>query len=205
MYPEIKIFIRDRLPLLIFVVFIFIIGIIFGTIAVSAVDYSLRQDIFHYFNDFMYRFDSLEYSSANFFIESIKFNLFNIFMIWIFSISVILMPLIPVLIFIKGFVLGFTVGFLIKEYSFKGIVIAMSAVFPQNIIIIPAYILAGVMGIFFSIRLIKYYRRLERLDAHNFMTYSLRMFMLAFLISIASFLETYISPLLFQFAISWWF
>ncbi len=193
-----NLYIRKRLPVFTFIVVVFILGISFGAIAVKTVDYSTKQNLFNYFNDFMQGYNEIEYDRGSLVSESIKFNLFNIFMIWAFGISVIMMPLITLLIFFKGFVLGFTVGFLVSEYSLKGIVLAISAVFFQNVLIIPSYIMAAVMAVSLSIRIIKYYRNRAKLSFEDFLAYSLEMTMLALITLGGALLETYISPLLLK-------
>ncbi|MTI60800.1 MAG: stage II sporulation protein M [Firmicutes bacterium] len=188
----------DRLPLFVFVIIIFVSGISFGAIAVKTVDYSIRENVFAYFNDFMKGYDELNYSNSTLVSESIKFNLLNIVIIWVLGISVFLMPLITVLVFFKGFVLGFTVGFLVNEYSLQGVIMAIAAVFPQNLIIIPAYILAAVMAIYLSVRIFKYYRGLEGLNGEDLLTYTLEMGLLALLLVGGSIIETFISPYLMK-------
>src|SRR5690554_686538 len=107
-------YIQDRLPIFTFVIIVFILGISFGAVAVKTVDYSTKEAVFSYFSSFMQGFRQIEYKNTGLLAESIKFNLMNIFIIWAFGLSMILMPLITILIFFKGFVLGFTVGFLIS-------------------------------------------------------------------------------------------
>jgi len=108
------------------------------------------------------------------------------------------MPLITVLLFFKGFVLGFTVGFLVNEFGFKGIIIALVTVFPQNIIIIPVYLLATVTAVYFSLRLIKYYRGRERLRGEDLGTYTMEMAVFGIALLGGSIIETFISPFLFR-------
>ncbi len=192
-------FFKDRLPILTFIIVIFILGVSFGAIAVKTVDYSVKENVFTYFNNFMDGYNKIEYSQTNLIGESIKFNLINIFIIWAFGLSMILMPLITILIFFKGFVLGFTVGFLVSEYSFKGILIALVAVFPQNVIIIPIYIISSVMSIYISTRIFKFYRGQTKIDFQELMIYSLEMFILAGILLMGSLIETYLSPLFLKF------
>ncbi len=194
-------FFKDRLPILTFVLVVFILGISFGAIAVKTVDYSVKENVFDYFNNFMKGYNQIEYSQGSLIAESIKFNLINIFIIWAFGLSMVLMPLISILIFFKGFVLGFTVGFLVSEYSFKGILIAVAAVFPQNIIIIPIYIISSVMSIYISIRIFKYYRGQTKIAFEELMIYSLEMTVLASILLVASLVETYLSPLFLKFLV----
>jgi len=188
-------FFKDRLPILTFVLVVFILGVSFGAIAVKTVDYSVKENVFSYFNNFMQGFNQIEYKHSGLIAESIKFNLINIFIIWAFGLSMILMPLITILIFFKGFVLGFTVGFLVSEYSFKGVLIAITAVFPQNLIIIPIYIISSVMSIYISTRIFKYYRGQTKIGFEELMIYSLETAILATILLVASLIETYLSPL----------
>lgn len=192
-------FFKDRLPILTFVVIIFIFGVSFGAIAVKTVDYSVKENVFKYFNNFMQGYNQIEYNQSSLIAESIKFNFINIFIIWAFGLSMILMPLITVLVFFKGFVLGFTVGFLVSEYSFKGFLISLTAVFPQNIIIIPIYIISSMMAIYISIKIFKYYRGREKIKFEELMIYTIEMLVLAVILLGASLIETYLSPLLIKF------
>lgn len=194
-------FFRDRLPILTFVIVIFILGISFGAIAVKTVDYNVKDGVFNYFNNFMSGYGEIEYNHSSLIGESIKFNMMNIFIIWAFGLSILLMPLITVLVFFKGFVLGFTVGFLVSEYSFKGIIIALTAVFPQNVIIIPVYIISSVMAIYISIMIFKYFRGKIQMKAEDLITYSIEMGILAVILLLASIIETYISPFLLKLVI----
>lgn len=192
-------FLKDRLPILTFVLIIFILGVSFGAIAVKTVDYSVKENVFKYFNNFMQGYRQIDYSRSSLIAESVRFNILNIFIIWSFGLSMILMPLITVLVFFKGFVLGFTVGFLVSEYSFKGIFIALAAVFPQNLIIIPIYIISSVMSIYISIKIFNYYRGRKNLKFEELLVYSLEMGILACILLLASLIETYLSPLLLNF------
>lgn len=189
-------YIQDRLPIFTFVIIVFILGISFGAVAVKTVDYSTKEDVFSYFNKFLQGYRQIEYRNTALLAESIEFNLMNIFIIWAFGLSMILMPLITILIFFKGFVLGFTVGFLISEYSFRGILIALAAVFPQNILVIPVYLIASVLSIYISINIFKYYRGKAAINGEIFLKYSLEMLVMAVILVLSSLIEAYLSPLL---------
>lgn len=114
----------------------------------------------------------------------------------------ILMPLIIVFLFFKGFLLGFTVGFLVSEYSFKGILMSLAAVFPQNLLIIPVYLISTVMAIYLSLSIYKYYRGRARIELEDLVVYTLEMAILALILLLASLLETYLSPFLLRFLIA---
>ena len=200
-----KIYLKDEIPLLVFILIVFVAGIFFGAIAVNLIDYSVKQDLFNYFNDFLNNINRMDYSSGMIFSDSIRFNLLNIFIIWVFGLSVILMPLIPVFVFFKGFILGFTVGFLTLQYSFRGVIVAVFTVFPQNILIVPAYLLAGVTGVSFSLHIIRFLWEKQDFSSGDFIDYSLRILLLSFLLLGGSLLETYLSPLIFRFLAAYLF
>ena len=133
--------------------------------------------------------------------DSMKFNLLNIFVIWSFGLSMI-RAINHSLVFFKGFLLGFTVGFLVSEFSFKGILMALAAVFPQNLIIIPIYILSSVMAIYLSIEIFKYYRGKSAIKLEDLAIYTVEMAILAGILLLASLVETYLSPLLLRLLIA---
>lgn len=191
-------YVEERLPIFVFVLVIFVLGIAFGAIAVKTVEYGMRESIFNYFNNFIKGFNDLNYNSGQLVGESIKFNLLNMLIISFFGITVILMPLITVLIFFKGFVLGFTVGFLVSEYGYGGILIALATVFPQNLLIIPGFLMISVTAIYISFRIFKYLRKVERLIPEDFLNYFFEMGIFGVALLGGAVLETYISPLLFR-------
>ncbi|ACL69443.1 stage II sporulation protein M [Halothermothrix orenii] len=191
-------FFRKRLPVLIFVIIIFLAGIFSGAVMINSVDFSVRQNLFSYVNNFLKEFNSLGYSSTTLAGQSIKFNLLSIFLIWAFGLSLILMPLIPILVFFKGFVLGFTVGFMVNEFNFKGILMAIVSILPQNLIIVPVYTLAGMMGIYFSIKIFNFFRSQKELNIEDFLSYSLLMLFLGLISIVGSVIESFVSPMLLK-------
>ena len=193
-----SLYMRNKIPLLVFVGGIFIIGIVFGTLALESMNFSVRQELFEYFNNFLQGYESIEYEKGYLLSESAKLNMISIIAIWIFGASVVIMPLVPVLIFFKGFVLGFTIGFLVSQFHFKGIIMAISTIFPQNILIVPAYIFGGLTAIDFSFRIIKHYRGYLRLDFGDFIDYSSKMIVLGFLMLGGSLLEAFFVPYLLR-------
>jgi len=191
-----EIYIQNQLPLLVFLIILFISGIAFGTIAVNTVNYELKENLFSYFNNFLRDFTKLEYDKARFMHESIKFNMLTLGIIFLLGLTVIIMPVIILIIFFKGFVLGFSVGFLIDYYSYKGLLMAFITILPQNIFIIPAYLLSGLSSISFSFLLINYYRNRARLGRQNFIDFFVKNIILAFIMLGGTLIETYISPIL---------
>ncbi len=193
-----RLFIRNKIPLLVFISGIFVIGVVFGAFAIESVNFTVRQDLFEYFNDFLQEYEDIEFEKSNLISESTRFNLLVILFIWIFGASVVVMPLVPVLVFFKGFVLGFTIGFLISKFEFQGILLAVATVFPQNLLIVPAYILAGLTAVDFSFRIIKHYRGKLNLTFGDFFDYTSKIIFLGFILMAASLIESFLIPHVFR-------
>ena len=64
-------------------------------------------------------------------------------LIWILGLSVIGLPGILILDFLKGVLIGFTVGYLVGQYSWKGLLFALVSIAPQNLFIIPVLMMCA--------------------------------------------------------------
>ena len=56
-----RLFIRNKIPLLVFISGIFVIGVVFGAFAIESVNFTVRQDLFEYFNDFLQEYEDIEF------------------------------------------------------------------------------------------------------------------------------------------------
>jgi stage II sporulation protein M len=70
---------------------------------------------------------------------------------WVLGLSVIGAPLILVIVFSRGFLLGFTVAVLVKELAVGGLVVALVAVLPQSLLSVPATVVAAVSALSFGL------------------------------------------------------
>src|SRR5699024_5047025 len=70
-------------------------------------------------------------------------------------LTIIGIPIIWLIIFIKGIAIGFSVGFIVNQLGWQGLFIALFSIAPQNIIIVPVYILAASLSIIFSINIFR--------------------------------------------------
>ena len=64
------------------------------------------------------------------------------------DISIIGLPIILNLLFMKGMVVGFTVGFLVNQMGWNGFILSFVSVLPQNFIIIPIFIVTVTLAVF---------------------------------------------------------
>jgi stage II sporulation protein M len=98
-------------------------------------------------------------------------------------------------IFYRGFSLGFTVGFLIQQSALPGILFALAAVVPQNIVYVPLTIVAGVFAISSSLVLLRSRVRRQSLPSGSFlMQYTVLVLLLGVCLLVGTLVETMITP-----------
>ncbi|PAV29559.1 stage II sporulation protein M [Virgibacillus profundi] len=147
--------IKEHATIYLFMVILFLTGIIFGAIIVNSMNWIQRDELFFYLERFFgqisenQQYDNIELLKSSFFYHA-KYLL----LLFILGISVIGLPIIWILLFIKGLVVGFSVGFMVNQLGFKGLLLASLSIAPQNILIIPIYIIAGSLSMIFSLTLL---------------------------------------------------
>lgn len=70
---------------------------------------------------------------------------------FVLGLSVIGAPLVLALLFLRGFALGFTAAFLVREYSYAGILLAAASIVPQSLLAVPAALLAAGSSLAFAL------------------------------------------------------
>lgn len=195
-----KNFFIKNFPLIFFVIFIFVVGVIFGSLAIRTLDGTKRLEMLDFLSNF---FSGLvnnlaDQTTVNFW-DSVFLNLKISFFMWILSLSIIGIIGIPILVFLRGFVIGFTVGFLVKELGLQGMIFALASILPQNLLIIPATIFSAVLAIAFGITLLKSLLAKRQINlGYNLLNYTFLMILMGGALVIASLVETFITPVLME-------
>lgn len=191
--PGIRGFVAKNYFLYLFLVLFLVMGIIFGTLGVKALTPEQLANLNQFINT---SFSSI--SKAVDYQVTVKHavwrNLTTIFKVWFLGLTVIGLPLILVIIFTRGFVLGFTVAFFLQNMGLKGLGVILLTIIPQNIIHIPALIGAGASALGFSIFLLKG-RNENKAIASYFFRYSIMMLILSLVMVFAGIIEGYITPI----------
>lgn len=87
--------------------------------------------------------------------ETILRNLKMALAFWFLGLTVVGLPLVLLLLLWRGFVLGFTAGFLIVHKSWLGIILVLLGIIPHNLLYVPALLAGGIFSMVFSLQLIK--------------------------------------------------
>jgi stage II sporulation protein M len=191
-----------------FIITLFLMGIIFGAIVVNSLSFAQKEDLYFYLSKFFSEIEGGRITSAEeLFRQSFLHNVKYLGLIWILGISIIGLPLIFVLLFMKGVVVGFSVGFLVNQMGWSGFLLSFVSVLPQNIIIIPAFIFIGVISASFSLTLIRkiFVRHSASMQFQiiPFLSRYVIFFVIAVgIVTIAASIEAYLSPNLMEAVIS---
>lgn len=122
-------------------------------------------------------------------------NLKVMFYIWFLGMTVIGVPLVLVIVCARGFVLGFTIGFLVQQKAAQGILITLLAVLPPSIITLPAIIVGGAFAISFSSWLVKGRTKYKNSSIlRHFIAYCMIMLVVGAVSAAGGLVEAYVSP-----------
>ncbi|MEI3604677.1 stage II sporulation protein M [Pseudogracilibacillus sp. SE30717A] len=147
--------VKDNMTIYIFMVTLFLTGVIFGAITVNSMNFIQKQDLFFHLDRYFNQINGEEtIASTDILKRSFFFHLKYLFLLFILGLTIIGVPIVWILVFVKGLVIGFSVGFIVNQLGGKGLLLASVAIAPQNIIIIPIYIVAGSLSMIFSLALL---------------------------------------------------
>ncbi|MFP3885611.1 stage II sporulation protein M [Priestia filamentosa] len=187
-----------------FVTVLFFIGVVFGAVVVNSLNLGQKEDLFYYLDRFFGQVTKGEVAnSADILKQSFWHNIKYLGFIWILGISVIGLPVVLVLLFLKGIVIGFTVGFLVNQMGFHGFLLSFVSVLPQNLFLIPLFIVVSTLSLSFSLKLMKQFVRSgSETMITAFMRYSTVILLILAVVTISSTLEAYASPFLMKTTLS---
>lgn len=197
--------IDEHRSIYIFSIVLLSMGVIFGAIIVNSLGMSQKNDLYSYVSLFFGQVEHGEFAtSSDMFTQSFVHYSKYIGLMWVLGLSVIGLPIIFVLLFIKGLVVGFTVGFLVNQMGLDGFLLSFAIIFPQNIILIPVFIAVATFATSFSLKI---WRQVTRRGYepifHYFLSYSLFLLFVGVFITIVSAYEAYVSPGLMKLVFSW--
>lgn len=179
------------------IAFCFLTGVIFGSIGAKSLNPSQNSMLGDFVNNGLAGFNSGSDFSGTL-RQALQKELYNLAKFLVLGLTVIGLPLVLALIFTRGFVLGFTVTFLVQQKAWQGGLITLLAILPPNLLSLPAYFIAAVMAINFSLFLIKGDNRKGNSLASNFLGYLGYFLILSAIMVAAALVEGYLSPFLLR-------
>lgn len=193
----IKKHIKTNIVIYLIIILCLLIGISVGGFTVKIIGADHKQELVSYLRGFFRLFHNDSIKSGDIFSQSLINNFQLLILCYILGISIIGIIGVFFIIAFKGFVVGFTVGLLMEQFKFKGCLLFLLGVLPQNLIIISVFIVASVLSLSFALTFIKNKSNKTKQTSiyKEFLTYTAAYLIFGVLILIAVSIETIISPM----------
>ncbi|MFD2925879.1 stage II sporulation protein M [Halobacillus naozhouensis] len=198
--------VNNHMSIFVFIFVLFIMGMIFGAVIVNSMNFVQKQDLFFYLKQFFEQMIGTEGQSKTTLLrDSILYHIKYMLLLFLLGISIVGMPIITVLLFIKGLVVGFSVGFLVNQMGWYGLLLSSASIAPQNLLVIPVYLTAGALALIFSLTLCKqlFIRRVHQPIIQAFARYSAMFGVLLVILMGASIVEVFIANPILEVVVKW--
>jgi stage II sporulation protein M len=150
-----KRFLHDNKKMYIILFSIFILGISSGALMVNSLNNAQREVLMNYLQGFFVLIGNQNIQPEQLF-QTALINYSKLYLlIWLLGATIIGIPFIYLSIGVKGFLTGFSSGFIIAALGEKGILFEIIAFIPCELIIVPSLITIALTGIKFSMSIIR--------------------------------------------------
>lgn len=127
-------------------------GVISGALAVNVLPGTMMAETMEALEEAMHAWQGGQTAAArDLLTESLWTHLRTAALLWICGLSLFGLPVVALLLFLRGFSLGFTAGALVYRLGLEGLVLGVTALFPPNLFLIPALCLLGGQGFFLAL------------------------------------------------------
>ena len=138
-----------------FIMFIIILGIISGSLFLVVLKDTDRNLVIEKINTFFTNINTNNINNIEAFKNAFIENIIFVILIWILGMSIIGIIINIFIIYLKGFIIGFSLSSFFLVYKYKGLLAALIYAFPTSIINILVCLLLGVYSVLFTINLWK--------------------------------------------------
>lgn len=200
---NIGVYLKANIVAYFFMILIFVIGIVVGALAVKILPDEQKTELINYLHIFftgLSQGNEDTVSSVNMIGMTMFNNTKTVVLMWILGFTIVGIPFVLFMLFTRGFIIGFTVGFLVNEYVMRGLLFAFASVLPHNLFAIPAILVLGVSATTFSLMLVrrKTYGKIN--IWYEAIRYSMVCMIMLAVMLFAALLEVYISPVFMKLA-----
>lgn len=183
-----------------FVMFVIILGIISGSIFLMVINENDKSTVINQITTFMKNINDNNINNFNALKSAIIENLIFIILVWILGMSIIGVIFNIFFIYMKGFMIGFSISSFILTYKYKGIIASIIYAFPTSIINIIVALILGSYSIIFTINLWKViFMKDKNYNTWRFFKkYLLILGITTILVMLSSVTESYLVPSIFK-------
>lgn len=193
--------IKKEKNILIFILITFFLGLVLGSLFINFITEDDKKLLVEQLELFLSNVKNLtkDVFGIKVFSGEILNNGFQLFIIFVLGISMIGLPVVIIIMFFKGFMLGTTLATIILKYQFKGIIGSFLYVFPCYIFNIIIYIFISFFAVHVSIKFLKALFKKDNLNFKSFFGRYLLSFIISmFLMIIVCLLDAYLTPVLLK-------
>lgn len=183
-----------------FVMFVIILGIISGSIFLMVINENDKSTVINQITTFMKNINDNNINNFNALKSAIIENLIFIILVWILGMSIIGVIFNIFFIYMKGFMIGFSISSFILTYKYKGIIASIIYAFPTSVINIIVALILGSYSIIFTINLWKviFMKDKNYNTGRFFKKYLLILGITTILVILSSVTESYLVPSIFK-------
>ncbi|MDN5375388.1 MAG: stage sporulation protein [Thermacetogenium sp.] len=182
---------------------IFLSGLVWGALALHNLNPLFQEDLSRYLAAFLQGVEAdsgSRLADIKAWYEIVKTQTVVLGLLWFLGLTVLGTPLILLVIGGRGFILGFTVGFLVQERAGQGLLLALITVLPQNLFYVPAFLGGGILSVYYSLTLLRGLRGAAvslRLGVYSLLFLFFMLFVLA-----GAWIEAYMAPVFLRLLLS---
>lgn len=192
----------DSLTLYVFIGVLFAVGVVFGALAVHSLTLEQQQNLSGDLDRFIRMMEAGMFpDEGETFWDRFFFYGKWIGLIGVLGMTVVGLPFVLALDFLKGALVGFAIGTVVSEHGWKGIVFSFASVVPPNMIVVPAIVMASAAAISFGLHVIRY--RLLQSKGRLlpvFVSLCTMIGLMLLAVTAAALVEAYVSPALMRWA-----
>ena len=182
-----------------FTFFIITLGIISGSIFLVLINQSDKTNVINQITNFMSNINNNNINSVQALKNSFFTNFTYILLIWILGMSIIGVIFNIFIVYIKGFVIGFSISSLIYVYGAKGILASFIYIFPHQILNIIVVTILGIYSIMLTINLYKVILGNKSTSIKTFIKKYLYILLVTSIVTIfTTLIEVFLTPALFK-------
>lgn len=185
--------------IIVFLVGLFLIGLIAGSIFITIISKSDQALVKEYIKEFVNKADKNKLN----YLEALKnaslSNGLFIVIVWLLGFSIIGIPIVIFMYFSKAFILGFSLSSFILQYKFKGLLLALIYFFPHHVVNILAYTLIMIYSLKISFILTNSIVKKKTISFKAIMNRYLIVFAVSIgMVIVASLYECFVVPFLIK-------
>ena len=186
-----------------FIITVLILGVISGSLFLMMTTDADKSSVINQIGSFFSNISTDSVDSGLAFKNSLIINYLFVFIIWSLGLSMIGVVINLFLTFLKGFLVGFSVGALFLTYSYKGVLASVLYVFLGQIFNIGVVVVLTIYSVMFSLNLFKIITKggNNRLMLKRYIVILMFCIIISF---ISSILEVYLFPSILKLVVKYY-